>query len=123
MKLRFKQNIISVIMIFALGLFFNSCNNKEASTIRIGALEGPSAISFIKLIDKPITIDGKRVEVIIKSDPQQIQALMMRNELDFAVLPTVMAANLYNKGIKYRVLACPIWGTLYILTSNNKCNH
>jgi len=63
-------------------------------------------------------INDKKVEFIIKSDPQQIQALMMQNEVDFAILPTVMAANLYNKGIDFKLLACPIWGTLYILTNN-----
>jgi NitT/TauT family transport system substrate-binding protein len=49
----------------------------------------------------------------------QIQALMMQNKLDFAVLPTVMAANLYNKGVDYRLLAIPIWGTLYLASNDS----
>jgi len=74
------------------------------------------------MIDNPPVIEGKKIEIVMKSEPIQIQALMMQGKLDFAILPTVMAANLYNKGLKYRMLACPIWGTLYLLTNGNERN-
>lgn len=108
------QRIVLLILIVT---FYSSCNNKTSNSIRIGILEGPSAVSFIQLIDQPSEIEGKKIEIIIKSEPQQIQALMMQGKLDFAILPTIMAANLYNKGLKYRMVACPIWGTLYIVTN------
>jgi len=109
---------LSILLISALLLFASvSCNQNENDIIRIGVLEGPSALSFISLIDKEHIIDDKKVLIIVKSEPLQIQAMMMKNELDFAVLPTVMAANLYNKGVKYRMAACPIWGTLYLLSN------
>ncbi|MDO9154936.1 MAG: ABC transporter substrate-binding protein [Paludibacter sp.] len=108
------------LLLFLLTMIFSffSCTKKSQDTIRIGILEGPSVISFIKMIEKPMKISGKKVEIIIKSEPQQIQALMIQKELDFAVLPTVMAANLYNKGVNFRMLACPIWGTMYILSND-----
>lgn len=106
------------LLIFIIILIFSSCKPKDENVIRIGVLDGPTAISVIRLIDKPVQINGKKLEIIVKSDPQQIQALMMRHELDFAVLPTVMAANLFNRGVDYRMLACPVWGTLYIVTNN-----
>lgn len=104
---------------FVAILFLFSCAEKPKQTITIGVLEGPSAISFIQMIAQPMYFDGLKLEIIIKKEPQQIQALMMQNELDFAILPTVMAANLYNKGVDFRMLACPIWGTLYLM-SNDK---
>lgn len=45
--------------------------------------------------------------------------MMKQNKLDFAILPTVMAANLYNKGVHFKIVSIPIWGILYIL-SNKK---
>jgi len=99
-------------------ILFSSCSEKAPQNIRIGVLDGPSSVSFIQLYDNPQKIGDKKIEFIIKSDPQQIQALMMKNELDFAVLPTVMAANLYNKDVKYKAVAFPVWGTLYIVTNN-----
>lgn len=112
-----------IILVSLLLLLINvSCDKKENDTIRIGILEGPSAISFISLLDKEYAIDNKKVEIILKNEPLEIQDMMKKNELDFAVLPTVMAAKLYNKGVKYRMVACPIWGTLYLL-SNEEDNH
>ena len=103
--------------LFVLLLF--SCTEKPSNVVRIGVLDGPSAISFIQLIDKQSLVNGKKVEIIFKSEPQQIQALMMQNKLDFAILPTVMAANLYNKGLHFKIVSIPIWGTLYIMTNQN----
>lgn len=105
------------VTLFIVLLF--SCTEKPSNTISIGILDGPSAVSFIQLIDKPVEINGKKIEIIIKNEPQQIQALMMQGKLDFAILPTVMAANLYNKGVKYRMVSCPIWGTLYLVSNTS----
>jgi NitT/TauT family transport system substrate-binding protein len=102
-----------------LGLFLISCSKNSPETIKIGVLNGPSAVSFIKMMDQPSVIDGKKVEIIQKNEPQQIQAMMMQGKLDFAILPTVMAANLYNKGVHYTMVACPVWGTLYVLTNGS----
>lgn len=113
MKNLFWKLLIAVF----LGIFVISCTNKSPETIRIGVLNGPSAVSFIQMIDQPSVINGKKIEIILKNEPQQIQALMMQGKLDFAILPTVMAANLYNKGVHYRMVACPLWGTLYLLTN------
>ncbi len=115
-----KKSKIYTFCFYMLIVLMFSCKQKPVNTIRIGVLEGPSAISFIQMIHNQQLINNKKVEFIIKSDPQQIQALMMQNEVDFAILPTVMAANLFNKGIDFKLLACPIWGTLYILTNNNE---
>ena len=115
--------MLRLIALLILSVFFSACFEKDSNTIKIGILEGPSAVSFIKMIDEPPTIAGRKVEFIIKSEPIQIQALMMQNELDFAVLPTVMAANLYNKGIDFRLLAIPIWGTLYLISNDSAYQH
>lgn len=117
-----KSSSFKFMVVILLGLFFFSCSKRTPDTIRIGVLNGPSAVSFIQMIDQLPVIDGKKVEIILKSEPMQIQALMMQEKLDFAILPTVMAANLYNKGVKYRMAACPIWGTLYIMTNTSVRN-
>ncbi|NDV46364.1 ABC transporter substrate-binding protein [Paludibacter sp. 221] len=114
-----QAKIFCFVLVIVFSLCYVSCTKKSVQeTITIGVLEGPSAVSFIKMIDKEHFVDNKKVKIIVKDEPAQIQAMMMRNELDFAVIPTVMAANLYNKGVKYRMVACPIWGTLYMLTND-----
>jgi len=114
MQLPFKQSFI----ILSLLVLFYSCTSKQPETIRIGVLYGPSAVSFLPMMEHDSVIDGKKIEITIMKEPQQVQALMMQGKLDFAILPTLMAANLYNKGVEYQMLACPVWGTLYILTND-----
>lgn len=109
-------------LLFSLCFFIMSCNNSQHDTIRIGVLKGPSEISFMKMMNDTSVINGRRVEFFIKNEPQQIQSLMLRGEIDFAILPTVMAVNLYNKGLNYKMIACPVWGTLYLLTNDTTIN-
>lgn len=113
-KINFKIKVIFILLLFIQA----SCTKKPLDVIRIGILQGPTAISFVHLMANPPKIEGKQIKFVLKSDPQQIQAMMLKNELEFAVLPTVMAANLYNKKLNYSMVACPIWGTLYIVSNN-----
>lgn len=111
-----------IIRFFAFSLvlsFVFSCTNNRSNSIRIGVLQGPSYVSFLEMMENPPVIEGKNIEFVMKNDPQQIQAMMINHELDCAVLPTVMAANLYNKGLGYNMVACPVWGTLYLITNDS----
>ena len=117
-----KQFSLKILLISVLIIFFFSCSENETDKIRIGILKGPSMVSFLQMMNDEPDFGGKEVEFIIKSEPLQIQTLMMQNKLDFAVLPTIMAANLYNKGVNYRIIACPVWGTLYLLTNTKLQN-
>lgn len=99
--------------------FMISCTNSNGNQLTIGIPDGPSVISMMRMIDHPPVIEGKQVKILVQPEPLQIQAMMVQNKLDFAMLPTVMAANLYNKGVNYRVLAIPVWGTLYVVTNDS----
>ena len=108
---------LNIILLLMMSGFF-SCKQETSDTIKIGILRGPTELSFMQMIDNIPNYNGRKIELIIKNEPQQIQALIIQKKVDFAVLPTVMSANLYNKGVKYKMLACPVWGTMYILTNN-----
>lgn len=84
--------------------------------VRFGVLPGPTAVSALHLACRADSVGGRPLEVRTMASPLYVQAALAKGELDFAVLPTVMAANLYNKGVDCRLLACPVWGTLYIMS-------
>lgn len=88
-----------------------------SSVIRMALLKGPSAIAFSNLLDSVYSVQGKTFETTLYDSPAKVQALMMRKEVDVAVLPVSMAANLYNKNIDYFLLACPVWGNLFWISS------
>lgn len=88
--------------------------------IRISVLRGPSVIAFAQMLEDSPVIDGKRLSVEIVDSPEIMQALLIKGQADVAALPMINAANLYNKGLKYTLLGCPVWGNLYIVGKEEK---
>lgn len=105
-----------ILRLFLFALLLASCKNqvKTDTEIQVRILRGPSAIAFARLIEHPETVNGRVLSVKIIDSPDIMQAQLIKGEADIAVLPTISAANLYNKGIDYPLLGCPVWGTLYI---------
>ncbi len=93
--------------------------NKEQEVIRVSVLRGPSAIAFAQWMGTPPVIDGKTVSVTLADSPDIIQAALIKKETDIAALPMISAVNLYNKGVDYPLLGCPVWGTLYLVGRDN----
>jgi len=71
-------------------------------------------MGMVKMIDSLNQIENSNIEISIYNEPIQVRKLMLENKVDFAVLPTTMAAILYNKGVPYQLAAIPVWGTLYL---------
>ena len=72
-------------------------------------------MAFAQWLEQPPVIEGKRVAVTVAESPDIVQAALIKGEVDIAVLPTISAANLYNKGVRLEMAGCPIWGTLYLV--------
>jgi NitT/TauT family transport system substrate-binding protein len=53
--------------------------------------------------------------VKILNEPLQVRKMMLDGTADFAILPTTMAAIMYNKGLNYKLIGVPVWGTLYLV--------
>lgn len=109
---------------FLLLLVLWSCkldSKKEPAEMiyEVAVLRGPSAIAFAQWMEKEPVLKGKKMQVKVLDSPEQMQALLVKGEADIAVLPMISAANLYNKGIRYPLLGCPIWGTLYLVGRNH----
>jgi NitT/TauT family transport system substrate-binding protein len=78
-------------------------------------LNGPSSIAMIKMIhEKPVLTGNIPTEFIIKNEPNQIRAMMLDAQVDFAMIPSTMAALLYNRDRSYILCSIPVWGTLYL---------
>jgi NitT/TauT family transport system substrate-binding protein len=116
--MKFKHKYITVVIFLLFTLY--SCNesvnkNSHKQNVLVATLKGPSAISMVGLIESPESIDTSlKFNFVIKDEPNQVKDLMLKGEPDFAILPATMAAILYNKGIDYKLVAIPVWGTLYL---------
>lgn len=112
-----KSILTSVICVLLLAMLF-SCSNSNSpekkSHYVIASLRGPSSLGMLQLIDSLNNTENATVEIKILNEPLQVRKMMLDGSADFAVLPTTMAALLYNKGVDYRLAAISTWGTLYL---------
>lgn len=82
--------------------------------LTLASLNGPSSMALIKLIDSLDSDSHAGLKADILDEPLLVRKMMLEGSADFAILPTTMAAILYNKGLDYRLIAIPVWGSLYL---------
>jgi len=104
-------------------LLFSGCGGRKGNEagqpeLTIATLKGPSSMGMIRLIDSLGSGSGHSVGVQILNEPLQVRKMMIDGTADFAILPTTMAAIMYNKGLKYKLIGIPCWGTLYLAGSD-----
>ncbi|MDD2381124.1 MAG: hypothetical protein WCY58_11125 [Mariniphaga sp.] len=106
----------SIAIIFLLASCKSSVNNRgEKHVITIATLKGPSSMGMIWMIDSLANTESSNIKVILVDEPIQVRKMILDGTAGFAVLPSTMAAILYNKGFDYSLVAIPVWGTLYLL--------
>lgn len=107
-----------LLIFILLSLACIACNESAVRRKHIGltlaSLNGPSSMALIKLIDSLDSDSHADMKAVILDEPLQVRKMMLDGSADFAVLPTTMAAILYNKGLDYRLIAIPVWGSLYL---------
>jgi NitT/TauT family transport system substrate-binding protein len=108
-----------ILFVVAFIFLISGCGTRTSdiskkSTYTIATLQGPSSMGMIKLIDSLSQGSGHSVQVKILSEPLLVRKMMIDGTADFAILPTTMAAIMYNKGLKYKLVSIPVWGSLYL---------
>lgn len=83
--------------------------------IKAAVLKGPTALGMLPLIDAPTLTDGTPLEIEVLPAPDVLVGRLATGELDFATVPTNVAAKLFNKGQDYRLIAMNTWGSMYII--------
>lgn len=106
--------------VFIATIFLWGCSGtkKDDAVIRVHVLRGPTAIALAEWWENSPMISGRSIQMEIVDSPEQMQAILIKGETDVAALPMINAANLYNKGIKYTLAGCPVWGNIYLVGKN-----
>jgi NitT/TauT family transport system substrate-binding protein len=113
-----------ILLCIAIIVCICSCNNakkqtSEKASFTIATLKGPSAMGMIKLIDSLSQTDNSIFKIEILNEPIMVRKMMLDGTADFAILPGTMSAITYNKGLDYKLIAVPVWGTLYLFGSDS----
>ncbi|MDN5352552.1 MAG: NitT/TauT family transport system substrate-binding protein [Clostridiales bacterium] len=89
-------------------------------SIRVIAPEGAPTFSMLQLIyETPDIYNGVEVDYESIAATDLLSAEIIAGNVDFAVVPTNLALNLYNKGVPYKLAGIATQGNLYMVTSED----
>ncbi|HAP31900.1 MAG TPA: hypothetical protein DCQ14_02415 [Firmicutes bacterium] len=93
-------------------------NSIPALTVRVAVPDGVPALSIVRLLRERPSM-GKNVTIsyeVVRS-PELMAARVVSGEADIAMVPTNLAAVLYNRNVPYRLVSANAWGMLYVVSS------
>ncbi|WP_053954853.1 ABC transporter substrate-binding protein [Inediibacterium massiliense] len=111
------RKFLSLVLSFMIIFTMSACSTEEKEiTVKVVGLKGPTSIGMIQMFEANPSL-GKNIntsyEVI--ETPDQMVAKILSKEVDFAALPTNVAAKLYNKKAGYKIAAMNTKGVLYVV--------
>lgn len=59
---------------------------------------------------------AKEMEFVTWTNPDQLRATVIANKADFIAMPSNVAANLYNRDVKLKLLNISVWGVLWMVS-------
>ncbi len=105
------------VMVFLALLAAGAC---QAAKLPSLTLAGPyAAVSnpLIHMVESGALKDvAEEVEFVAWKDPDQLRVLALEGKADFVAMPTNVAANLYNRGVKLNLLNVSTWGVLWMVS-------
>ena len=112
--------ILLVLSLCAMTVFsFAACSEKTTTTneITIVVPDGGPALGMSYLMKNYSTISKTKVTYKIVDGANGIKSAVMNGEADVAIMPTNMAAILYNGGVEIQLVGTNSYGLLYMLSN------
>ncbi|MCL2847386.1 MAG: hypothetical protein FWE13_01370 [Firmicutes bacterium] len=122
MKQKFKKIITITIAILSLAVFTpmtTSCSQNDNFSIQVIIVDGAPVLTLTQMRQKNIVVDPDYyITYQVVGNPQALQASLIRDTPDFAIVPINMAVAMYNNG-DYRLAAITGWGIQHIVTNTD----
>ncbi len=93
-------------------------DSQPPASIKAAGLKGPTGIGMVRMLEVDREVAGVPVSYELAASPEIVAPKVLTGELDFAVLPTNMAAKIASGGVPYRLAALVGLGVVYVVTSD-----
>ncbi len=92
---------------------------EEPLSVQFAVMAGPTGFSSVALNQNDGRISNEvQVALQVYPSPNEVVARLANGELDFACLPSNLAANIYNKGVNIQLAAVTGNGMLNVISSD-----
>ena len=106
-------------LILTIILVVNLIGCSLSKDVRVKTYNGLPAISICKLIKEEENIKSSyKTSYTIESNDKKLIESLNKKEVDIALVPTDMAAKVYNKNSSYQIYASIGQGSYYLVTSD-----
>ncbi len=106
-------------LILTIILVVNLIGCSLSKDVRVKTYNGLPAISICKLIKEEENIKSSyKTSYTIESNENKLAESLNKKEVDIALVPTDMAAKVYNKNSSYQIYASIGQGSYYLVTSD-----
>lgn len=113
------KKFLTILLVLALAttLFVGCTKNvdNDVVTINVVVPDGAPALAIAKLLYDNPQFEGYNINYEIVAGAPNIQAKVLSGDADIALLPTNMAAALYNKEVPIKLVASNIFGLFYMV--------
>lgn len=115
------KTIMILVLAMILIMSFGGCGKEQGTDIRIGAMKGPTTIGLLSLMEESENGQtGNTYTFTIATAADELTPLLVKGELDIALLPANVAAVLYQKtGGGISVIDINTLGVLYMVSGNS----
>ena len=111
------KKISTLILTIILVVNLTGCSLSKY--VRVKTYNGLPAISICKLIKEEENIKSSyKTSYTIESNDKKLAESLNKKEVDIALVPTDMAAKVYNKNSSYQICASIGQGSYYLVTSD-----
>lgn len=123
-----KKNITRIVLVMLVAVvsltLFVACSNKKndvetGATIEFNVVvpDGAPAFAMAKLFKEGLSVEGYKVNFELVNGTESIVSKLTQKTADMAVMPTNIAAKLYNNNIPLKLVSTNVFGVLYIVSS------
>ena len=110
--------LFSAVLLFGRGAAEPGGTADTVQSVRLILPNGAPVVAAAALNENEL-LPGYVLETRIIQSSDLIAAQLISGEADLAVIPSNLAASLYNKGVPVRICGPVIWGLLYGVSSEN----
>lgn len=111
--------LVALAVIGAQPLYEKRLSDAPLS-VRLAVMAGPTGFSSVALAEHGGMItETVKVDMSVYPSPNEVIARLANGELDMACLPTNVAANLYNKGVKVKIAAVIGNGMMSVISTDS----
>lgn len=112
--------LIAIISMTAIGCKREEIIATDPINLKFYYQDGTPALTVAKLAkENPEIHENIRIDYEMQKSPDLLVAELLKEGADIAIVPSNLAAQVFNKDLPYKILGTATWGTMYLTSTDD----